>query len=244
MNRVGFLLGLALLFPLWACESPSSPGTDTSLRVVYQYGLYDNFESPSLNTTLWSGEAEIAYEGGNHIACLTQTGIGKKQIVMNWPYSIAAEVFREWSTRIKISNSGARDFTAGLKYCGREDDLGWCVQAGVRVRDGSSWFFASWINPAAGDSYYASAGRVIPERWYTLKICMKPQDDSTLRIDYYLDGQLFASTRTSDKCKVLGEQIVQPRRKLLVQVFAEPTPKAVCFFDDVFGIYGNASSDI
>jgi len=243
MRRVGCLLGLALLLTLFTCTSPHSPERDTSLNVAYQYGLYDNFESPSLNSTLWSGRADIAYEDGNHVACLAQAGVGEKQIVMSWPQSIPAEQFREWSTRVKVSgHSSARDFVVGFEYCGRDEGLGWCAELGLRIQGQSSWIYASWINPTAGENFYESVDQVVPDRWYTLKICLRPGDDSKVCVEFYLDGRLFASTVTADSCKTLGNQVTHPQRKLLVRNFSEPSKEAVCFFDDVFGIYGDSSA--
>ncbi len=243
MRRVGFFTGLALLLTLFACNSPNSPGRETSLNVIYQYGLYDNFESPSLNSTLWSGMAEIAYEKGNHVASLSQAGVGKRQIVMSWPQSIPAEKFQEWSTRVKLSkDSLSEDFMAGFEYCGRERELGWCAQIGLRVKGNAGWVYASWQNPAAGENRYETAGEIIPERWYTLKIILRPRADAKVIIDFYLDEKLFASWVTADGYEMLGSQVLRPQRCLLVQVFSGLSKKAVCLFDDVFGVYGDSPS--
>jgi hypothetical protein len=244
MRRVGFFTGLALLLTLFACNSPNSPGSETSLDVNYQYGLYDNFESPSLNSTLWSGKAEIAYDDGNHVASLSQAGVGKRQIVMRWPQFIPAEKFQEWSTRVKLSNQtgSTEDFIAGFEYCGREEGLGWSAQIGLRVKGNSAWVYATWQNPAAGENRYETAGEVTSDEWYTLKIVMRPRMDLKVAIEFYLDEQLFASWVTVDGYGELGSQVHSPQRRLLVQVFSESSKKVVCLFDDVFGVYGDSPS--
>ncbi len=243
MRRIGIITGLTLLLTLFACNSPNSPGTESSLNVIYQYGLYDNFESPSLNSTLWTGMAEIAYEEGNHVAAMSQSGVGKKQIVMGWPQSIPAEKFQEWSTRIKLSkDSSAEDFIAGFEYCGQVGDLGWCAQIGLRFKENTGVIYASWRNPAAGENLYETAGEVVPEKWYTLKIIMRPRMDEKVIMDFYLDERLFASWVTSDGYETLGSQVLSPQRRLLVEVLSGPSKKAVCLFDDVFGVYGDSPS--
>jgi hypothetical protein len=244
MRGAGFIMGLALLSLSFACSSPNSPENNTSLDVAFQYGLYDNFESPSLSSTLWSGTAEITYEDGSHVARLVQEGVGKKQIVMNWPRIISAAEFQEWSTRIKLeSGSSAQDFVSGFEYCGREKDLGWCAGMGLHVRGNSCQVFASWKNPAAGENFYESYIEVETDRWYTLKIDMRARDDSKVAIRYYLDGRLIASTVTADSCRELQSRVTQPQRKLGIEIFFDPSQQAVCLFDDVFGVYGDTGTD-
>lgn len=245
MRGVGFLISPALLLLLFTCSSPNSPENNTSLDVIYQYGLYDNFESPALNSTLWSGQAEIVYEDGGHVARLIQEGVGKKQIVMNWPRFIPAEEFREWSTRIKLSDSStAQDFASGLEYCGKEGGLGWCAGIGLRVQENTPRVYASWSNPTAGEHYFKSLDEVELDRWYSLKISMRIQDESQVYINYYLDGRLVASTMTSDSCRALQNQVTEPQRRLWIEIFSGPSQQAVCLFDDVFGVYGDAGSKL
>ena len=249
MRNECFLVCVFLCIFLVSCKSPSSPDTEEPNvpPYSYAYGLYDNFESGSLNTKLWDFFAfyqqniTIIDDGtGNHVLALVDDSCK-----MISPSRIYPDEFDRLNAKVRLclrDRSDLKDARANLRYSVRipeQGNLNWITEIGIKFNPSeNTQLYAQWKDWNTGEAFYENLGSATFDQWYKLGMIVTKLSSTELKVEYCVNDAILAVSILTD-CAVLidHERLGASSRRLGASGISRRAYKA--WFDDVWGVYGN-----
>jgi hypothetical protein len=237
--------GLVLAGLAWAaaCKSPAASEKPDPI-ITYTYGLIDNFESGTIDSTIWRSNEPRALsikqdntgnrylESNNSLLQIDDTG------------TVFPDVFDRMSARMMIPteqppflHSGALVYRAGI--------FGHALNTAIRVgikRDssGRAFIFGDWINNTTGELGQSSGPVAQFDRWYTVEMAFVIPGDGRIHIVFRTNGQIFGDLVPSDSGSLLDRtKIAYVWRNLEPadnQLLGDLGQAKIGCFDDIWGI--------
>lgn len=200
------------------------------------------------------GLAEIVPAGGsgNAVRLAGSLRAGDVSIETFNPEALEPADNKSFSADVLLSSSStSKRLSAVLDYHttipSQPPGKSWLAQIGIGTMSSDAlWIIGQCVNVNTGCRYLKYLGSAQADVWYNLRMDMVTQkddstlDDKELRIDFYVNGALLASTIPEDSAVVLDPALTDagPSRVLTVGT-NQDGQSAVFYFDNVRAVYRN-----
>jgi len=250
ISFLSLLICLIAVFLVNSCKSPSSPYTAPCPEPgsPYTYGLYDDFESDSINSRLWGdpgfswGEITIKDDGtGNRICEIRNT-----YIIMLWPHFIYPDEFNRLIAKVTLPSQNAIDFYACLRYSVKMNEQGglvWWTKIGI-CKDSTvnKYCFAELRNHNTREFFHKNLGDAELDKWYRLEMKITKLNSTELKVGYNVKDNCIAESIPIDSAILLDHnKISNPHRYLQAYPYesSQPSASGKGWFDDMWEVYGD-----
>ena len=252
--RQTFIMLISILnfFFIASCKSPTSPEPEESFY-VFTYGLYDDFESGTVNAKLWDfmtpyGSAYIRVKddgSGNRVLAI-KANINDV-LHLTWPNFLYPDEFYRMSAKAKIFPSiGCEDFGASLSYVVKipeQGGLNWTTHIGIR-RDPSEniHFYAEWRNWNTDRVFHRDFGIAELKKWYKLELKMTKIDSVSLEVEYCVNDEVLAESIPEDSSILLDHDRIEPAiycRSIRGGTLDDSEYFSTAWFDEIYGVFGD-----
>lgn len=246
-NKITFIF-LFLFILLASCKSPTSPNSvePNEPPYSYTYGLYDNFESGSLDTFFWDYFAlyqqsiKVIDDGtGNQVLALIED-----HCEMINPSRIYPDEFDRLNAKVRLCLWDRFDFKeswAYLRYSARIPEQGyldWISEIGIKFNPSeNTHLYAQWKNYNTGEVFYNNLGSATFDKWYKLGMIITKLSSSELKVEYSVNDVVLAQSIPTDSAILIDQKRLGDCSRRLGAYSPSMIITSKAWFDDVWGVY-------
>jgi hypothetical protein len=250
-----FGLAAFILFGLsWLadCRSPTSPERSITNPSVHAFGLYDDFDSGSIDSSLWyctdMRGIEIPDDGsGNKHLEMTDNILMMQNPI--YPAQLYPDGFDRMSARLRIPSGALYEDSTGygpyllFRVSFPERLTQWQAAIGIRRASAhSARIFGSWEEIYDGGNWETGLDAEF-DKWYTLEMQFQKISATELKIIFRVDGRIFGETIPDASALLLDRERVTGGSRFL-RTFDKEQGTFAGWFDDIRAVIVSPGEDM